>query len=175
MVDAAPGGRPRARVVLVCACSIGSRMRGKSLRRRLPAAGVLVLYWFCLTASVAAPLTDHNLAAGRPSTWAAAVTAAPVRCVGTLARVQAHWLRLGGWPKVVIALDVTRADRCAAAFGQPVGRLHAYFVLTRDKLAVRTHLRANSNSPWMRACRLIRPECLEVNTVIRWIGPAGSP
>ena len=96
-------------------------------------------------------------------------TSSPVNCLGTLFALRANTLRFGGGPKLVVSLDVTRADRCAGRFGQPVGRLHGFLVLAPDRLAVRTHLRTALQSPWLALCRWVRAECLDTNAVIRWI------
>jgi hypothetical protein len=148
-------------------------MCAKWMRRRLVAALVLGLFWSSLTATVAAPLFEHNSLA--PPVRATRVPGAPVRCVGTLVYLRTHALRVTTWPKVVITLDVTRADRCDGPFGRPVGRLHGDVVLTRDMLSVRTHLRTSQASPWVRACQWLRPDCLDVNAVVRWPRPEARP
>jgi hypothetical protein len=150
-------------------------MRGMLSRRRLPAALVLVLFWYSLTASAAAPLNPAQPGLAPPWVRATRVASAPVRCVGTLFYLRANTLQRSGWPKLIVSLDLTRADRCAGRFGQPVGRLHGFFVMTRDRLSVRTHLRASSNSYWLSLCRQVRPDCLDINTVIRWVPARGAP
>jgi hypothetical protein len=138
------------------------------------AAFMLSVCWLCLTASVAAPNNPNPEPYAPPVVRAAHVTSEPIRCLGTVFYVQAHSLLVDGWPKLVLALDITRADRCVGFFGRPVGRLHGFFVLTRDKLSVRTHLRTSHQGYWMRLCQTLRPGCLDVNAVMRWRVPAGS-
>jgi hypothetical protein len=148
-------------------------MRGLFYRRPWTAALVLGTYWLCLTASVAAPQNPDLEPYAPPVVRATQVASEPIRCLGTVFYAQAHRLSTDGWPSLALALDVTRADRCAGAFGRPVGRLHGFFVLTREKLAVRTHLRASHQGYWMRLCQTVRPDCLDVNAVVRWRVPAG--
>ena len=144
-------------------------MRGLLSRRRLPAALVLGLYWFALTASAAAPLAPPQpIAEPSPVRTASGITL-PVRCVGTLLYLRTNTLRLGGWPKLIVSLDITRADRCAGQYGQPVGRLHGFLVFTREKLMVRTYLRTGQPSSYLlQLCRVARQGCLDINAVIRW-------
>ena len=90
-------------------------MRRMFLRRRWPAALVLGLYWFSLTASVAGAPPDASLPAGSPLAQAVSVASPPVRCLGTLFYARAETLQLSGWPKIIVSVDVTRADRCAGS------------------------------------------------------------
>lgn len=149
-------------------------MRRLLHRRPRTAAFVLSVYWLCLTASVAVPRNPNPEPYAPPAVRAAHVTSEPVRCLGTVFYVRAYSLSVNGWPKLVLALDITRADRCAGSFGRPVGRLNGFFVLTREKLLVRTQLRTSHQGYWMRWCQNVRPGRLDVNAVVRWRVPAGS-
>lgn len=143
-------------------------MRGRYLQRRLFGALVMGLLWFSLTASVEAPQVLLPPADAPPAVVAQTVAPVPISCVGTLLDFRATTLRLSDWPKLIVSLDVTRADRCVGRFGRPVGRLHGFMVVTRDRLSVRTYLRANQQSPWVQLCRAVRTDCMDVNAVLRW-------
>jgi hypothetical protein len=148
-------------------------MRGL-LSRRMPAALVLGLYWFALTASAAAPLAPPPSMAAPTPVRAVSVMTQPVRCVGTLMYLRTNTLRIGGWPKLIVSLDITRADRCAGQYGQPVGRLHGFLVFTREKLTVRTYMRTGQPPSYLvQLCRVARQDCLDINAVIRW-GPSSG-
>ncbi len=134
---------------------------------RWPAALALGFLWLALTASMTLPQAFQKQMTV-PVANAAQAPSEPVSCLGTLFALRANTLRFGGSPKLVVSLDVTRADRCAGRFGQPVGRLHGFFVLTPDRLAVRTHLRTALRSRLLELCRWVRADCLDTNAVIRW-------
>ena len=142
-------------------------MRG-ILVRRWPSALALIFLWLALTASMTLPQALRKTSYAPPVN-AAQAPSEPVTCLGTLFSVRANALRFGGSPKLVVSLDLTRADRCAGRFGQPVGRLHGFFVLTPDRLAVRTHLRTSLQSRWLALCQGVRADCLDTNVVIRWV------
>ena len=142
-------------------------MRGILVGRGL-AALALIFLWPALTASMTLPQAFQKPSYAPPVN-AAQAPSQPVTCLGTLFSVRANALRFGGSPKLVVSLDLTRADRCAGRFGQPVGRLHGFFVLTPDRLAVRTQLRTSLQSRWLALCQWVRADCLDTNAVIRWI------
>jgi hypothetical protein len=146
-------------------------MRRRFFGRRLPAALVLGLVWLSLTASVEAPRILAPPSLALPSVVTPSGASPPVSCVGTLFDFRANTLHLNGWPKLIVTLDVTRADRCAGPFGRSVARLHGFMVLTRDRMAVRTHLRGAQPSYWLQLCQLARPNCLDVYAVVRWRSP----
>ena len=133
-----------------------------------PAALALIFVWLALTASMRLPQALKQPASAALVNSALAPSA-PVTCLGTLFSLRANTLRTGSLPKLVVALDVTRADRCAGRIGQPVGRLNGFFVLAPDRLAIRTQLRTGLRSRWLELCRWVRADCLDTNAVIRWL------
>ncbi len=143
-------------------------MRGRVLWRRLPAALVLGLYWITLTASVDAPQVLLPPPQAPPKVIGRHVTPAPVSCVGTLVDLRRNMLRLGDGPKLIILLEITRADRCAGRFGAPVGRLQGVLVLTRDRVVVRSDLRTSQPGYWLNLSRQARPDCVDFEAIIRW-------